>query len=164
MRSREMLVKLNRLPLPPEPVTCPDISLLSPKDQDRVQELFDKIRDRETGSESTISDKELDELMKLLASVPRLGPDDRFAGPRIEVPDDFAFHWKWRQRAAGWDFYSFEKLGKVETLRFAELCNRYKQRVGPKPQDCMLPLEDWQTDDKAEIQALLDKAADYKEP
>jgi hypothetical protein len=58
---------------------------LSPEDQDRVDELFGKLRDRDTGRESTISDKEIYDLRNLLASVPTLGPDDRLAGPKIEV-------------------------------------------------------------------------------
>ena len=43
MRSRQMLVKLDRLDLPSQEPKCPDISLLSPADQDRVFEQFRKI-------------------------------------------------------------------------------------------------------------------------
>lgn len=43
MRSRQMLVKLDRLDLPSQEPKCPDISLLSPAAQDRVFEQFRKI-------------------------------------------------------------------------------------------------------------------------
>ena len=43
MRSRQMLAKLDRLDVPSQEPECPDVSLLSPADQDRVFELFRKI-------------------------------------------------------------------------------------------------------------------------
>jgi hypothetical protein len=159
-----MHARLNRLPIPPEEIKFPDISLLSPADQDRVEELYNKCGNASAGIGPVISVNELDELKKLLANLPLLGLDDRFGGPRIEVPRDLEFYWKWRQRTAGWDFYSFDRLGKVQTVRFVELCARYKNPVGIGRQNRIIPLEEWETDDKAEMQALLDKAAACKEP
>jgi hypothetical protein len=40
VRARNMMVKLRRLPQRAEEVKVPDLSLLSPAEQDRVGELF----------------------------------------------------------------------------------------------------------------------------
>ena len=80
-----MLAKLDGLGRPPEAGGCPDISLLGPEEQDRVDELANKIGNPHTGIGTTISDKELAELEGLLADLPELGPGDKPAGPKIEA-------------------------------------------------------------------------------
>ena|ERR1700691_2159453 len=95
MRSREMHNKLDRLSgsVDGDEQTCPDISLLSPEDQDRVHELLEKIRgaaeERDFFAnikESTITEAELRELSDLLDDLPSLGPGDRFKGPSYSIP------------------------------------------------------------------------------
>ena len=65
MRSRQMLVKLDRLDLPSQEPKCPDISLLSPAAQDRVFEQFRKNRNSPNEIEPTINRKVRDELERL---------------------------------------------------------------------------------------------------
>lgn len=155
-----MLAKLGGIPMPSEPVRPPDISLLSPADQDRVVELFKKNRNSLNGVEPSITRKEFKELQMLLADLPTLGPNAKLAGPKIEVPRDLARYWQYSRAAPSG--YSFWNLGKVETLRFVELCNSYgadEHGSGLKLRDRMIPLAEWQSDDKAEMQAMLEKAA-----
>lgn len=66
---------------------------------------------------------------------------------------------QWHAGVEGWRFLSFRNLGKVQTLRFLGLCAHYEQRDGLRLRERMIPPDDWDTDDKAEMQALLDKAA-----
>jgi hypothetical protein len=157
-----MLAKLGGLRMPPERAKPPDISLLSPADQDRVVELFRKNRNSLNGVEPSITQKEFKELLRFTDDLPTLGPDDRFAGPKIEVRRDLKRYWGFIRPAAGGQGYFFENLGKVETLRFIELCDRYgaEQRgSGVRLRDRMVPLAEWQPDDKAEMEAMLEKAA-----
>jgi hypothetical protein len=94
MRSRQMLVKLDRLDLPSQEPKCPDISLLSPAAQDRLFEQFRKNRNSPNEIEPTINRKVRDELERLLADLPILGPDDKPAGPKIEVPPCRDYGWR----------------------------------------------------------------------
>lgn len=162
-----MLAKLDRLPMQPEAVAIPDFSLLSPENQDRVHGLFSKIRDPHTGIEPTISTEELAELEGLIADLPALGPNDKFAGPKIEVPCSLARYWEYSQHAAGWQPYDFGNLGKVETLRFVELCGLYgwnDPHGAVQLKDRMVPFCEWQTGDQAEMTAMLEKAATPRPP
>jgi hypothetical protein len=162
MRARQMLAKLGGIRTSPARARCPDISLLSPADQDRVLELFRKNRNSINGVEPSITQKEFKELLRLIEDLPTLGPDDRFAGPKIEVPRGLERYWERSQPATGGRGYSFRNLGKVETLRFVELCNRNgadEHGSGLRLRDRMVPLAEWQSDDKAEMQAMLEKAA-----
>ena len=79
MRAREMHNKLDRLSgsVDDGENTCPDISLLSPEDQDRAHELLEKIKGVENEqeflakiNENTITEAELRELSYLLTSFP----------------------------------------------------------------------------------------------
>jgi len=156
-----MLIKLGGLHLPAIEEGCPDLSLLTPEEQDRVWELGKKVRDSLQGVEPGITPKELRELQGLLAMVPTLGPGEKFAGPRIEVPRALQRFWDWVKPAGG-PGYRFHNLGKVETLRFVELCNYYsgdESLRGMRLIDRMLPLDEWQPDDKVEMEAMLEKAA-----
>jgi hypothetical protein len=155
-----MLAKLGGLRMPSEPVRPPDISLLSPADQDRAVELFKKNRNSLNGVEPSITSKEFKELVTVLADLPTLGPDEKFAGPKIEVPRDLAHYWQYSRAAPSG--YSFWNLGKVETLRFVEVCDRYgadQRGSGVRLRDRMVPLAEWQPNDRAEMQAMLEKAA-----
>ena len=95
--------------------------------------------------------------------MPLLGPDDPKQGPSIEVPGTLARHWEWRWQhpASSWRSLSFDKLSKVQTLRFVELCEEYGFTEGAdipvKAQ--MLPLHAWPARDRAELQEMLDVAA-----
>jgi hypothetical protein len=73
----------------------------------------------------------------------------------------------WVKPAAGGRGYRFHKLGKVETLRFVELCKSYSSDEslrGMRLIDRMLPLDEWEPDDGAEMEAMLEKAARPHEP
>jgi hypothetical protein len=162
MRSRQMLARLDRLPKQPEAVEVPDISLLSPAAQDRVHELSGKFGDPDNGIEETISDRELKELERLFKDLPALGPNDKFAGPKIEVPRSLQCYWEWNQYAGSWRRYSFRNLGKVETLQFVELCTCYgwSKHLSPAQlKQHMTPLAEWQIKDKARMESMLEKAA-----
>ena len=157
-----MLARLDRWPVEPEDMKFPDISLLSPTDQDRVHELFTKMGDPDERVQPTISEAELKELAELLRGLPLVDGIEQFSGPKIEVPQALEYYWKWTQPAAAWRHYSFYEMGKVETLRFVALCARYGWQDGlggVKLKECMVPLGDWHPDDRAEMTELLDKAA-----
>ena len=67
----------------------------------------------------------------------------------------------WQHPASGWRSHDFRKWGKVQTLRFVELCEQYGFNRGAdtpvKAQ--MLPLHEWAAGDRAELQEMLDIAA-----
>jgi hypothetical protein len=155
-----MLIKLGGLHLPAREAGCPDLSLLTPEEQDRVWELVRKGRNLLDGVEPGISIEEIPKLEGLVAKVPTLGPGEKFAGPRIEVPRALNRYWDWvKPTGCG---YRFDNLGKVETLRFVELCTFYnvdESLRGWSLINRMLPLDEWQRDDRAEVEALLEKAA-----
>jgi hypothetical protein len=158
MRSREMLARLDRLPLPVEPESLPDFSPLSPEDYDR---LFGK-------NPESCTLEEMLALAARVAELPKLAPGDKGKGPKIEVPRALEYYWKWHWGAAGWRSYCFWKnLGKVETLRFLELCARYGWEEGlgwSALKQKMVPLDEWSPDDEAEMIAMLDKAAARPDP
>ena len=157
-----MLIKLGGLHLPAIEEGCPDLSLLTPEEQDRVWELGKLVRNSLQGFEPGFTPKELRELQGLLAKVPTLGPGEKFAGPKIEVPRALERYWSWVKRPAGGGGYRFDNLGKVETLRFVELCKSYSSDESLRGMpliDRMLPLDEWEPDDGAEMEAMLEKAA-----
>jgi hypothetical protein len=157
-----MLIKLGGMRLPPIEMGCPDLSLLTPEEQDRAWELGKKVHDTLRGLEPGITLKESRELGGLLAKVPTLGPGENFAGPKIAVPRALESYWAWVKPAAGGSGYRFRNLGKVETLRFGELCKYYssdESRRGMRLIDRMLPLDEWDPDDRAEMEVMLEKAA-----
>jgi hypothetical protein len=159
-----MLVKLGGLHLPAIEAGCPDLSLLTPEEQDRAWELGKKARNSVQGLEPGITPKELRELQGLLAKVPTLGPGEKFAGPKIQVPRALKSYWAWVNGGHG---YRFDNLGKVETLRFVELCaycSANGSLRGWSLIDRILSLEEWEPDDRAEMEAMLDKAAKPHEP
>jgi hypothetical protein len=153
-----MLVKLDRLDLPSQEPKCPDISLLSPAAQDRVFEQFRKNRNS-PNEIPTINRKVRDELERLLADLPILGPDDKPAGPKIEVPPALVHYWQWNQSTSTWRHYDFWKLKAVQKIRLAELCRDYGWREGTSPKATMLPLCDWTEQDRDEMTAFLDEIA-----
>jgi len=59
MRSRQMLIKLGGINLPPMEPGCPDLSLLTPGEQDRVSELSRKGRNLLQGVEPGITVDEI---------------------------------------------------------------------------------------------------------
>jgi hypothetical protein len=99
--------------------------------------------------------------------VPTLGPGEKFAGPKIEVPRALERYWAWVKPPAGGRGYWFHNLGRVETLRFVELCKFYSSDEslrGMRLIDRMLPLDEWEPEDGAEMEAMLEKAAKPHEP
>jgi hypothetical protein len=93
--------------------------------------------------------------------VPTLRPGEKFAGPKIEVPRALVRYWDWVKPAVG-RCYRFDNLGKVETLRFVELCKFYSGDESLRVMrliDRMLPLDEWEPADGAEMEAMLEKAA-----
>ena len=104
----------------PKEESVPDISLLSPEQQDRYQELADKL----LADESSITPAEVRELNQLLKGLPHLGPHDEFGGPDLEIPDSLAFHFKWTEQRGKFPyrFYNFRRLKAVQKVRFVELC------------------------------------------
>jgi hypothetical protein len=157
VRSRDMMAKLDRLPTRKEEVKVWDFSLLSPAEQDRASELMRLLGDAED-IEAESLEPIIMEFNALVADLPMLGEDDPEQGPTIGVPYDLAQYWTWSQRASEWRHYSFNALGKVQTLRFVELCREYGYGTGPVKEQ-MIPLAEWDADDRAEMAALLDIAA-----
>ena len=90
-----MLIKLGGLHLPAIEAGCPDLSLLTPEEQDRVWELSRKCRNSLQSVEPGVTPEELREVQGLLAKVPTLRPGEKFAGPRIEVPRALNRYWHW---------------------------------------------------------------------
>jgi hypothetical protein len=169
--------KLDRLSVPSEDDehTCPDISLLSPEDQDWVDEMFEKIRAGEEGSENVISDAEARKLIDLLNELPLLGRDDKFAGPDLNIPREIESHFqlaKWHEEGRQrWPRFELHKLKAVQKVRFVELCRKYGWE-GEYPRDhsrhyhvsgrwgipSLLPVNQWHPDDEAELRSFLDVA------
>jgi hypothetical protein len=171
MRSREMLSKLDRLSVPAEDdeSAIPDISLLTPEDQDWVDEMFAKVRDE------TISEAEARKLCDLLNKLPILGCDDRFQGPDLEIPREIQSHFKlfkWHEDGSHhWLHFSFCKLRATQKVRFVELCRRYgwegeypqsrsvrKRASGRWGIPQLLSLSEWDPVDEAELRSMLDTA------
>jgi hypothetical protein len=163
MRAREMMKRLDRLPKRKGGLQkVPDLSLLSPEKQDRVDELFKVLLDSKDISSKTF-DTAFAEFDKLVRDLPLLGPNDPEQGPLIEVPGTLASYWEWRWQhpASSWRSHDFRKWGKVQTLRFVELCEQYGFNRGAdtpvKAQ--MLPLHEWAAGDRAELQHMLNIVA-----
>ena len=149
-----MTAKLDRLPISEE-IKVWDLSLLSPEDQDRANDLMDLIQDS-----TDIEAKGVKAAIKfenLVEGLPLLGKNDRGQGPKIEVPRSLAHYWQWRQHASEWRDYSFDKLKKVQSIRFVELCEQYGFREGSTGE--MAPIDEWETDDREELTELLEIAA-----
>jgi hypothetical protein len=95
--------------------------------------------------------------------LPLLGPNDPEQGPLIEVPGTLARYWEWRWQhpASSWRSHDFRKWGKVQTLRFVELCEQYgfKRGADTPVKAQMLPLHEWAAGDRSELQEMLDIAA-----
>jgi hypothetical protein len=164
MRSREMLNKLDKLSTPVENDrgNCPDISLLSPEQQDRVHELFAKIGRTDDGDwDCTITPAEIHELRNLLDGLPLCDKDQGFAGPNLEIPWTLCYHFtllKWReQNRQAWPSDNFHDLKAVQKVRFVELCRRYGWDGGAP--HGIVSFSQWQPEDEAEIRSLLDDAA-----
>jgi hypothetical protein len=66
-----------------------------------------------------------------------------------------------RATASSWRIHDFRKWGKVQTLRFVELCEQYgfKRGADTPVKAQMLPLHAWPARDGAELQEMLDVAA-----
>jgi hypothetical protein len=62
--------------------------------------------------------------------------------------------------ASSWRSHDFRKLGKVQTLRFVELCEQYgfKRGADTPVKAQMLPLHEWPASDRTELQEMLDIA------
>jgi hypothetical protein len=82
---------------------------LSPEEQDRVWELAEKVKNTLEGLEPGITTDEFRESERLLAKVPRLGPGETFAGPKIEVPRALQRYWSWVKPIAAMIRRSTEK-------------------------------------------------------
>jgi hypothetical protein len=182
MRAREMHNKLDRLSgsADDDEQTCPDISLLSPEDQDRAHELLEKIEgvDNEQEflakiNENTITEAELRELSDLFAELPLLGPGDGFKGPSYEIPHQLCGHFTHllrRENEGVHSQFDCDKPKLVRKVRFVELCRKYgwdgeypnadRGHVWKKHRDPvrLLPLSQWDPDDEAELRSLLDAA------
>jgi len=86
MRAREMMKRLDRLPKRKGGLQkVPDLSLLSPEKQDRVDELFKVLLDSKDISSKTF-DTAFAEFDRLVLDLPLLGPNDPEQGPSLEVP------------------------------------------------------------------------------
>lgn len=103
------------------------------------------------------------EFDKLVRDLPLLGPNDPEQGPSIEVPGTLVRYWEWRRQhpASSWRSHDFRKWGKVQTLRFVELCEQYgfKRGADTPVKAQMLPLHEWAAGDRSELQEMLDMAA-----
>jgi hypothetical protein len=167
VRSRDMIAKLNRLPTRADEVKVPDFSLLSPADQDRALELLHRLGSSDDGGENFEDERQ--EFWALVEGLPWLGSDDPDQGAIIAVPYDLESYWIWSQKASEWRNYNFSKLGKVQTLRFVELCREYGYEDGAaglsrgdrtrQVKEQMVPLAAWDAKDRKEMAGLLDIAA-----
>lgn len=157
MRSRDMMTKLDRLPSKPEPVKVWDLSLLSPAEQDRANELLKLLGGAEDLDAPDLQD-ELVEFRELVRDLPMLAEDEPEGGPKIEVPYDLDRYWLWSQPASEWRSYSFSNLTKVQTLRFVDLCREYGYCGEGSVKDQIAPLVDWTAADRNELASLLDVA------
>ena len=160
MRAREMMARLERLPKLQGDRKTWDLSLLSPEKQDRVTDLFRLLFDSKD-LQSEGRHNALAELNELVRNLPLIRPDDPEKGPVIKVPGELTRYWQWKQPASRWRSLNFHKLGKVQTLRFVELCERYgfSASMNTPIKEQMLPLLEWQLKDRVELQGLLDVAA-----
>lgn len=158
MRARQMMTRLDRLPKRPQGERkIPDFSLLPPEKQDLASELLKKM----IASDDTQFAALHEEYDELTRDLPLIGPNDPEMGPVIEVPGELASHWRWQQPTSKWRYLNFFKLGKVQTFRFVELCERYGFKDGtsmPIKQQ-ILPLHAWPSKDREELQRLLEVAA-----
>src|ERR1700745_4225481 len=97
-----MMARLARLPIrrAGEEKTW-DMSLLSPEEQDRFNQLSEVIctsRDIHSKSLDTV----FTELQELVRDLPLLGPNDIRQGPLIEVPKELAGYWRRQQPLSNW--------------------------------------------------------------
>ena len=157
MRAREMMARLDRLPKRRawKDRRIPDFSLLTPEKQDRVSELLRQIKTSDDAQFTVL----YDELGELARDLPLIGPDDPYQGLLIEVPGELYDYWQWQQPTSQWRSFDFHKLGKVQTLRFVTLCQKYGFEDGVEIRAQMLPLNGWELKDRAELQEMLDIAA-----
>jgi hypothetical protein len=177
--------KLDRLSVPFEDGEdmAPDISLLSPEDQDRVHEVLAKL-DGATGEqeicakikENLVTVAELNEMFGLWVGLPRLGPGEGFKGPSYSIPDqlsDYFTDFLRRENGKGvLPRFDFCKLKLVQNVRVVELCRKYGwEGEYPNPDRHrgwkhrkrgdslgLLQLSEWDPDDEAELRSLLDVA------
>jgi hypothetical protein len=155
MRARGKTAKLDRLPISEE-IKVWDLSLLSPEDQDRANDLMDLIQgSTDIGAEGLKA--AIIEFENLVEGLPLLEENDRRQGPKIEVPRSLAYYWQWRQRGSEWRHYYFNELKKVQILRFVELCEQYGYRGGSGSK--MASIDEWEPDDREELTELLEFAA-----
>ena len=159
MRARETMAKLDRLePKDDDEIRLWDLSLLSPEDQDRANELLNVISEAVDKDDATGIEMVMDEFEDLVRDLPMLGRDDPQQGPTIEVPAELASYWRWRQPASRWRPLSFWNLTKVDTVRFVQLCGKYGYEHGRGAYALsahMMPLDQWRADDRAELQEML---------
>jgi hypothetical protein len=162
VRAREMMAKLDRLPTPKSEVKLWDLSLLSPHDYDRATYLLRLIGCSEDKEAESLNPA-CAELSALVRDLPLLGKDDPEQGPVIAVPDGIVCYWQRQQKTSEWRHYSFFNLGKVQTLRFVELCKRYGYAAGHgQVKEQMTPLAQWRPEDRAEMAELLEIAASQR--
>jgi hypothetical protein len=159
--------------------TCPDISLLSPEDQDRVHGVLAKLEGatgeheiRAKVEENVVTVAELREMFDLWAELPRLGPGDSFKGPSYAIPLElcsYFTHFHRRENEGVHPQFDFHKLKAVEKVRFVELCRKYgwegeypnaDRRRGRLHRDPvrLVALSQWDPEDEAELRSLLDVA------
>jgi hypothetical protein len=167
MRSREMHNKLDRLSgsADDDEQTCPDISLLSPEDQDRVYDVLAKL-DGATGEqeisakieENVVTVAELNEMFGLWTELPRLGPGEGFTGPNYTIPLNLERHFR---------YFNSHRLKVTQKVRLVELCRKYGwEGEYPTPRGTteksfkrgntaqILPLNEWDSEDEAELRSL----------
>jgi hypothetical protein len=177
MRAREMNNKLDKLwASDNDEQTCPDISLLSPQDQDRVHEILAKIKGVKDEhefwariQENIVTQVELREVLDLWEELPILGPGDGFKGPSYGIPLELCSHFRRRENEGVHPQFDFHKLKMVQKVRFVELCRKYGwEGEYPDPDRgrgqlhrCpvrLLALNQWDPEDEAELRSLLDVA------
>jgi hypothetical protein len=147
MRAREMLRRLDRIAPDKKEWLLPDLSVLSPWEYDRIMDLWQNIRN--------LKPEEEQEFLILWEKCPLQTDQDKFKVP-IKISRSLAHYWEYRNGVSGWRYYQFHRLRMVERERFLTLCARYGWEDGFSVKGRMAPLEQWDTDDQEEIQALLD--------
>jgi hypothetical protein len=146
MRSRTMLRRLDRIaPAEAEDQSLPNLSVLSPWEYDRLMDLIDRI------AAKSLSPAESQELVALWGKCPVRTDGDRFVP--VEIPRGSEKCWQFRDGASQWRPYNFDRLRMTERERYLALCAKYRGESRR-----MVPLEQWDPDDRVEMRALLDLA------
>ena len=154
-----MLTKLQRLPFAANVDNdIPDISFLTPEDQDRVRELSEQIDTLDPNKQPRKISAVVRELERLFSIVPVIGPSGRLGGPNLNIPRGLARYWERNRPSQSPGTCDFRNLKAVQKVRLVQLCRTYGWH-GENPYIAeIVPLSEWDKEDRVEMNAFLDAA------